>query len=111
MIQQLTEEKIAELKQQYKKLFKTTLDNDQVIVWHPITRADHRRIIESTDKLPTVAEAVSKREEEFCLACVVFPDIETFKTMMEEYAGVATMLTNEILDHSGFVVKEKAQEL
>lgn len=111
MVYELTDEKIYELKQKYGKLYKTTLDTDQVVVWHPLSRSEHRRIAEETETITSMEKLILERQERSCLACVVFPEPEIFKSLMEEYAGIAKSISDEIYDHSGFDVKKETEEL
>lgn len=108
----LTKEKKEELKKKYPKLYVTVLDNsDTPIVWHPITRSEHRKIIDDTINIDTTSEMVAERQLRITKACVVFPEGKELDDMLEEYAGVALAISEEIFTKSGFEVVNKTKEL
>lgn len=107
----LTEEKKQELKQKYPKLYVTELDNGQQVIWHPINRSDYRSIVNDTDLTKSESELVLERQEQTCRSCVVYPEKEELDKLIAQYGGVATVISDEIYNKSGFAFKKKTQEL
>ena len=56
-------------------------------------------------------ERLWAREEEACRLAVLYPCAEVLNEILEESAGMATMLSDEIYEKSGFKTAEKTEEV
>lgn len=107
----LTEEMKAQLKEQYPKLYVTELDNGQEVVWHPLTRQEYRDILAPVDESKTDSEIIMMRQEETCRACIVYPSGSDLESLIQDCAGVALTMSDEIYSKSGFNTTKSTQEL
>lgn len=106
---ELTEELIKELKKEYKKLFKTTMA-EGVVIWHPLNRKQYKSLMKTYDDVADRDERVWLREEEACRLAVIYPDKETVADLVENSAGWATLLSDEIYEKSGFKLLDDETE-
>ena len=104
---ELTPELLKELKAQHKKLFKTVLGED-IFVWHKLNRKEYKQVMK---KLEDRDERLWAREEEACRLAIVYPCQEVIEEMLDESAGLATILSDEIYEKSGFRVAEQTEEV
>lgn len=85
-------------KAQYKRIFKNEIDGE-VIIWRRLKRGEYKEILKADtgeeDKILTKQELMVK-------ASVLYPfDVES---LIDENAGLATVLSEEILAKSGFAI-------
>lgn len=102
--QPLTEaEIIAVLKQENPILCKNVVDG-QSIIWKPMNRAIHRDALKigKDDETLSQKEITSMREEFIAKSCILYPSPEIVDTLIEEKAGFAIVITDEIFQKSGF---------
>ena len=92
--------------------------NGELLIWKPLDRKEYKQIMkkisigdydESLLSLEQKEELSKKRienkflkEESVCLKCIVYP--ENSKEILDKTAGLATVLSEDILMHSGFVL-------
>lgn len=115
---------INELKAKYGTIFGNTTSNGDIIIWKPLNRKEYKDIVgktslpENTQDINQMtpeekAEFMNKkakerdemfylREELVCLSAIVYP--ENAKEIIYNTAGLATILSEDILMHSGFVL-------
>lgn len=88
------DEKIENWKKEFgDRIYNTTLFGETYI-WRPLTRSEYREIRNTPGE---------DREIIICIQQVLHPeDKDTFKELLEEKAGIATTLSEEILEKSGF---------
>ena len=98
-------------KEQYKKLFKTTLIDGTPLIWRRLKRSEYRKLMKEFDGLAEQDTRIWEREEAVCKACVLFPSAEEFEEILESQAGIATLLSDDIFAHSGFSIKGKTEEV
>ena len=99
--------KIAEWKKSFGKIYKTVIDGDDFI-WKRINRSDYTRIMtEVVDDDSDIR--YYKRQEEITKSIILYP--ENIDELIEQNAGLATTLSSEALDKSGFEVVSKTEEL
>lgn len=89
---------IEQWKVTHKRLFKNEIDGE-VIIWRRLKRGEYKDILkadtEEEDKILTKQELMVK-------AAVLYPfDVEA---LIDENAGLATVLSEEILAKSGFAI-------
>lgn len=121
---------INSLKAKYGKIFGNTTADGDVIIWKPLNRQEYKDIIKKTalpdapqnieqmsteEKQEAAAKMTEERERLFylreelvCIAAIVYP--ENAKEIIYKTAGLATILSEDILMHSGFAVSP-TQEL
>ena len=100
----LTEaEIIAELKLSNPILCKNVVDG-QSVIWKPMNRAVHREALKigKDDDTLSAKEVSSMREEFIAKSCILYPSMEILETLIEEKAGFAIVITDEIFQKSGF---------
>lgn len=90
---------ISQWKATYKKVFKNEIDGE-VIIWRRLKRGEYKEILkadieEEEDKILTKQELMVK-------TAILYPfDVDT---LIDENAGLATVLSEEILAKSGFAI-------
>lgn len=86
-------------KAQHKRIFKNEIDGE-VIIWRRLKRGEYKEILkadieEEEDKILTKQELMVK-------TAILYPfDVDT---LIDENAGLATVLSEEILAKSGFAI-------
>lgn len=98
----ITEKKLADLKKEYRKVFKTSFIDD-IFIWHRLDRRTFSKIVADTKDIEDIEERLSKREQEFVRATVVYPKKEELEKFVQTEDVLVTTLSEEILYRSGFV--------
>ena len=98
-------------KQEYKKLFKTTLTDGKVLIWRRLKRSEYKEFMREFDSVDNQDDRIWGREEAVCRACILYPSTEEVDNILEYQAGVATVISDDIFANSGFAVKEKTEEI
>lgn len=109
--EELTPEMIAEFKKLYKKVYKTTLIDGTVIVWRRYNRQEYKEIMKKYEQEKDADKRVWSREEECCRRCILFPGKEKTDFILNNMAGVATLLSDKIYEKSGFLIPKQTEEL
>ena len=104
-------EDLKHWKEEYKKLFKTTLTDGTVLIWRRLKRSEYRQFMREYESINARDERVWEREEAVCKACILFPSADEVSMMLEEQAGIATLLSDDIFANSGFALKEDTEEV
>lgn len=101
----ISKEQIEKWKEEYKHVYRVTLDGDDII-FRRLKRSEYISILKESGEA-NVADASDlqdksfKRQEAILKHTVIFP--EDVDTLIEESAGLSTVLADEILAKSGFV--------
>lgn len=92
------EQKIELWKEQYKHVYQTTIADEKVI-WRTLKRSEY---IELMTKEYNENEdlAYYERQEEAAKKVILYP--ENTSEFVEDFAGIAEMITNECMAKSGF---------
>lgn len=98
-------------KQEYKKIFKTTLTDGTVLIWRRLKRSEYKEFMREFDSVDNQDDRIWGREEAVCRACILYPSTEEVDNILEYQAGVATVISDDIFANSGFAVKEKTEEI
>lgn len=101
----LNDQQIQEWKRKWGKIYKTTIDGE-VYIWRKLKRKEYVQIMSDADidNEETVGNRIYHRQEQIAKAVVLYPvDIEK---RIEENAGLATSLSDEVVLRSGFDVAE-----
>lgn len=97
VVEESLDKLIPEWKKQFGRVYKNTIDEVEVI-WRPIRRGEYRELLNiSTDENE---DAFFLRQETTCKMAVLYPTDIT--NLIEQKAGIATVLSEEILAKSGF---------
>jgi hypothetical protein len=92
-----TRQEVEEWKEKHEgHVYFTPFDGD-VFVWRVLTRPEYREII--GDKTLTALD----REEYFTEKCVLYPRNFSIEKIKKSRAGIASLLSEMIMDKSGFV--------
>lgn len=100
-------------KKEYGAVYVTSFDFDQHYVWRPISRFEYRRLVKQLEQAVasgavSQAEANMNNEEAITELCVLFPQISR-ANMAGEMAGVASIISQEVMEASAFVAVEVRQ--
>lgn len=97
----ITEENVEKLipqwKAQYGKIFKNEVDDDAYVIWRPIKRKEYKELLNADEEVEILAkqEAISKM-------AILYP--ANADELIASRAGLATVLSEEILKYSGFEI-------
>ena len=97
-------------KRQHGDVYVTSLTSDRHIIWRPITRLEYRELVAMMETLVSngelsKAQANMWNEEAITRACLLYPNYSGLE-LSNEIAGLPSLLSQEILEASGFVAKE-----
>jgi hypothetical protein len=106
-----TNEQLSEWINQYKKIFKTTLTDGTILIWRRLRRSEYREFMRKFGSIDEREERIWEREEATCKACILYPSKEEVESILENQAGVATLISDDIFANSGFTVKEETEEV
>jgi hypothetical protein len=89
---------VEQWKEKYKGVYFTPFD-DEVFVWRTLERPEYREVL--ADRTLTQLD----REEIYTEKCVLFPRNYTRDKMRDDKAGIPSLLSEFIMDKSGFVAQ------
>lgn len=91
--------KVEEWKELYGNVYMTEFEDEDVFIWRALNRKEFKEImkVEGADAL--------YREERVCERCVIWPEKYDFMAMTLGKAGAPTVISEQIMDKSGFVAK------
>lgn len=82
----------------YKKIYKNRIDSDNFVIWHSINRGEYKEIFSNADS------SFLEKQEQIVKTVCLYPN--NIDELIEERAGLANMLSEEILAYSGFAISE-----
>lgn len=96
-----------------KNVYVTSITFDQHVVWRTIGRTEYKNHIRNMEKLMQSgqlgqADASLYNEEAITELCVLFPEYDR-RTAGEELAGIPAIISQEVMEASGFVALEVRQ--
>ena len=99
----ISQQQLDEWKLQHGELYRTYL-NGQNYIWHKIKRKDYIALMTDSElsALDNAELRIFLRQEKITKLCVVYPDTKTLDDIIENNAGVAGNLSDEIMMISGF---------
>ena len=107
-VKELTiEEKIMQWKKIYKKVFSSQIDGTEYI-WHRISRKDYNDVME-INVGDSIEDKIYNRQIEIIKASVLNMDEEEINSKIDELAGLASSLADEILNKSGFSIESTVE--
>jgi hypothetical protein len=94
-------------------VYVTSLTFEKHVVWRTLARSEYKQLVKKMEQLVqagqlSTAEANLWNEEAITEICLLFPDY-TKVSMAEDMAGIPSLLSQEILEASGFVALEVRQ--
>lgn len=96
-VQELVEN-IEKWKVKYKKIYKNDFE-ENIILWRRLTRGEYKTILKETEN------DVFAKQEAMVRAALLYPyDESERESLIEDNAGFATVMAEEILGKSGFAV-------
>lgn len=104
---------IKEWKRVYGDIYVTSVTPERHIVWRTLTRFEYRRLVKSLDQQSTSgqvtqAEANLNNEESIAETVILFPEYK--RDQVGGYmAGIASLISQEAMEASGFVALEIRQ--
>ena len=103
--QVLSAEQIGEWKQEHGRIFKTDVGEISVI-WRKIKRREYGEIMDDNFGGEGLTDymRVLKRQEAMVVKCTLWP--ENIEQIVEDTAGLATSVADEIVYRSGFEAPE-----
>ena len=107
-VKELTiEEKIMQWKKIYKKVFSSQRDGTEYI-WHRISRKDYNDVME-INVGDSIEDKIYNRQVEIIKVSVLNMDEEEINSKINELAGLASSLADEILNKSGFSIESTVE--
>lgn len=99
----ISQQQLDEWKLQHGELYRTYL-NGQSYIWHKIKRKDYVSLMtdEELSSLESAELRIFLRQEKIMKMCVVYPEGKTLDNIIENNAGVAGNISDEIMMVSGF---------
>lgn len=96
-----------------ESVYVTSLSPTKHVVWRTITRAEYRSLVRSLEQAVATgevsqAEATMNNEEQVAELCILYPKY-TRAQLSGEMAGVATIISQEVMEASAFVAMDVRQ--
>ncbi len=100
-------------KKQFGEVYVTSLSFDKHIVWRVLSRIEYKQLVKKMESLVqagqvTTAEANMWNEEAISELCILFPSYDK-RALTEDMAGLPSLISQEVLEASGFVALEVRQ--
>jgi hypothetical protein len=100
-------------KELHGDVYVTSLTFEKHVVWRTLARSEYKQLVKKMEQLVqagqlSTAEANLWNEEAITEICLLFPDY-TKVSMADDMAGIPSLLSQEILEASGFVALEVRQ--
>lgn len=104
---------IKQWKEQYGEVYVTSISYDKHIVWRVLNRIEYKQIVKKMEQLVQAgqmsqAEANMWNEETISEMCMLFPQYNR-QTAAGVMAGLPSLISQEVLEASGFVALEVRQ--
>lgn len=92
-------EHIEKWKQEHKRIFKNDIDGE-TIIWRRLKRGEYKNILKEVEE--DNDSQILTKQEKMVVAAMLYPF--NAEELIEENAGLATVLSEEILARSGFAI-------
>ena len=99
-----TFEVVDEWKARFGEIYSTTFDEDETFIWRTMNRVEYKEV------LNIKGADLMYREERICTKCVLWPIGYDPIKIAAGKAGIPTLLTEQIMDKSGFSADNKEPE-
>jgi hypothetical protein len=101
-----TRDQLEEWKSQFNgEIYMTEFDADEVFIWRPIRRKEYKDIA----KIPNADQFY--KEERIVTTCILYPKSFSAANMSFGKAGIPTLLSELIMEKSGFVAQTGSMKL
>lgn len=100
-------------KKEFGDVYVTSVTPDTHYVWRTLTRFEYRRLVKNLEQAVstgqvTQAEANMNNEEAMAEICLLFPPVSRVE-LSSNLAGLASIISQEVMEASGFVALEIRQ--
>lgn len=100
-------------KKEYGEVYVTSISFDKHIVWRVLSRIEYKQLVKKMEQMMQAgqvssAEANMWNEEAIAELCILFPSYDK-RALTEEMAGLPSLISQEVLEASGFVALEVRQ--
>ena len=103
-------EEVKRLKNKYMSIYQMDIA-DQRFIFKPLSRKEYKEIMNTTfDDTISNDDTILSRETMMAKSVIVYPDKKTVEDMLERFAGIAEVITEECMKISGFL-SEKEREV
>jgi hypothetical protein len=97
----------------YGEVYVTSISFDKHIVWRVLSRIEYKQLVKKMEQLiqagqMSQAEANMWNEEAISELCILFPQYDK-RALTEDMAGLPSLISQEVLEASGFVALEVRQ--
>jgi hypothetical protein len=104
---------IKQWKALHGDVYVTSITFEKHIVWRTLTRNEYKQLVKKMEQLVqagqlSTAEANLWNEEAITEVCILFPSYDKV-SLSSEMAGLPSLLSQEVLEASGFVALEVRQ--
>lgn len=104
---------VKEWKKQHGEVYVTSISFDKHVVWRVLSRLEYKNLVKKMESLMqagqlTNAEANMWNEEAIAEMCILFPSYDK-KALTGDMAGLPSLISQEVLEASGFVALEVRQ--
>jgi hypothetical protein len=108
-----TAAQIIQWKKQYGEVYVTSISFDKHIVWRVLSRLEYKQLVKKMESLMqagqlSTAEANMWNEEAIAELCILFPGYNK-AALTSDMAGLPSLISQEVLEASGFVALEVRQ--
>lgn len=90
---------IEKWKKEFKRIFKNDIDGE-TIIWRRLKRGEYKNILNDSEE--DEDNKILSKQEKMVAAAVLYPF--NIEEVIEDNAGLATVLSEEILAKSGFAI-------
>jgi hypothetical protein len=100
-------------KQEFGEVYVTSLSYDKHVVWRTLSRLEYKQLVKKMEQLVSAgqlstAEANMWNEEAIAEMCVLYPSFDK-NFLSKDLAGLPFLISQEVLEASGFVALEVRQ--
>ncbi len=100
-------------KKEHGDVYVTSISFDKHVAWRPLSRLEYKNLVRKMEQLVqsgqlSTAEANLWNEEAIAELCILFPSYD-IAAMTREMAGLPSLISQEVLEASGFVALEVRQ--
>lgn len=104
---------IVEWKKQHGEVYVTSISFDKHIVWRILSRLEYKQLVKKMESLMqagqiSTAEANMWNEEAIAELCILYPAYNK-NALTADMAGLPSLISQEVLEASGFVALEVRQ--
>ena len=100
-------------KQEFGEVYVTSLSYDKHVIWRTLSRLEYKQLVKKMEQLVSAgqlatAEANMWNEEAIAEVCVLYPSFDK-NSLSQDLAGLPSLISQEVLEASGFVALEVRQ--